>query len=185
MAVSKSKAKEWYTIVAPKMFGGKEIGKTPASDQKKLIGRRLIVSPIELTENFGKYYVKLAFKITDVNGNKVYTSFDGSECMRDYISRMILRRVRRVDTVQDLVTKDSLKIRVKSLAIISRRVKSSIKKRVRERMRELVKDSVEKMSLEEFMEKVLSDELKNRILRELRMIYPVRNFEFRKTEMLK
>lgn len=184
MVVKKAKAKEWFSIVAPKIFDEKEIGKTITSDPKNLINRRIEVSAIDLTNNLEKYYLKFSFRIKKIEGNKALTEFDGSECLRDYISRMVVRRVRRVDTVQDLITKDGKKIRVKGLAIIPRRIKSSIQKKVGNKIKELLKIEVENSTLDEFVKKILSDEIKNKILKEARKIYPVRNFEIRKTEFL-
>lgn len=183
MVVKKTKTKNWYTIIAPKIFDEREIGKTLVSDPEKILGRKIVISAIDLTDNFNKYYLKFSFKISQINGNKALTVFDGSECLRDYISRMILRRVRRVDTVQDLKTNDGIKLRVKALAIISRKAKSSVEETIRKKTEEMTKNFVENSSLEEFIKKILSDEMKNRILQELRKIYPVRNFEFRKTEV--
>jgi small subunit ribosomal protein S3Ae len=184
LVIRKAKAKTWYRILAPDFFGNKEIGLTPASDPNLLIGRRIAVSALDFTNDYNKYYLKFYFKIKQVNGENALTEFDGSECLRDYISRMVVRRVRRVDTVQDLVTKDGKKIRVKCIAIIPRRVKSSIQRTIAKNIKEMVKDIVENLKLEDFVKKILNDEIKNEILVELRKIYPVRNFEFRKTEML-
>lgn len=184
MVTKKTKTKEWFTIIAPKVFDEIEIGRTMVTDPKNLIGRRIILSLMELTNDFSKYYVKFVFKISRVEGNRAFADFDGSECMRDYISRMVVRRVRRIDAVQDLTTKDGVKIRVKGLAIISRRVKSSIQKTIRTSIKEMTKNEVENSTLDEFIEKMISDELKSRVLRETRSAYPVRNFEIRKTEII-
>lgn len=184
MVTKKTKSKEWFTIVAPKLFDEKDIGRTMVSDPKNLPGRKIILSMMELTEDFSKYYMKVIFKIVRVEGNRAFAEFNGSECMRDYISRMILRRVRRIDAVQDLKTKDGIIIRVKSLAIISRRVKSSIQKNIRAHIKEMMKEEVENSTLDEFIEKIISDEIKGRVLRETRQAYPVRTFEIRKTEII-
>jgi len=184
LVVKKTKAKEWFTIIAPKLFGEKEIGKTHAIEASNIIGRRINVSVVELSDDFSKYYMKFSFKITRIEGNKAFTEFDGSECLRDYISRMVVRRVRRIDTVQDLKTKDGKHIMVKGIAILSRRVKSSIQKAIASKIKEMVKELVESMNLEDFIQKLLTDEMKNRILQQAKKIYPVRNFEFRKIEAI-
>lgn len=184
MAVKKAKAKQWYTIVSPKMFGGKEIGKTMSADPEKLVGRRLTISAVELSNNYSKFYLKFTFRVTELNGNTAVTVFNRMEVMRDYISRMILRRVRRIDTIQSLKTKDGCHLRMKGLTVVSRRVKTSIEKKIRERVIELVRQNVERNDLEDLIEKVISDELKNRILQEIRRIYPIRNFEFRRIDVL-
>ena len=183
LVTKKTKAKEWFTIIAPKIFDEREIGRTMTSDPKSMIGRKLILSMMELTDSFDKFYMKISFRIIKIEGNKAYTIFDGSECLRDYISRMVLRRSRRIDTIQDLKTKDGLTMRVKCLAIISKRIKSNIQLKIRNQIKEKIKKEVESLTLEEFVNKIISDEIKKKILREERRIYPVRNFEIRKTEM--
>lgn len=185
MAIKKSKSKEWFTIVTPEYFDEKEIGRTMATDPNTIINRRIVVSLMELANNFSKYYMKFIFRITKINGNKAITEFDGSECLRDYISRMVLRRIRRVDTIQDLTTKDDVKIRVKGLAIVSSKTKTNVRDIIRNSIREMVKKEVESLTLEDFIKKIISDEFKNRVLQEARKIYPVRNFEIRKTEIIR
>jgi len=181
---SKSKSKEWFTIIAPKIFEERELGRTMVSDPQNLIGRKISLNLLELTRNFNKFYMKFTFRVTRLEGNKAFTEFDNSECMQDYISRMVVRRVRRIDTVQDLKTKDGVAIRIKGLGIISRRAKSSIQKTIRSSMKDMIKNFVENSTFNELIESILGDELKNYILKEARRIYPVRNFEVRKTQVL-
>lgn len=181
--VKKSKPKQWFSVIAPKVFNEMELAKTIAVDANSLINKRISLSVMELTNDFSKYYMKFFFRIKKVEGDKAFAEFDGSECMRDYISRMVLRRVRRIDTVQNLQTKDGKKIIVKGL-VISRRIKSNIQKTIRVKTKEMIKSEVENSTLDEFIKKILSDDLKNKILKEGRKIYPIRNFEVRKTEVI-
>lgn len=183
MAV-KLKGKQWFTILAPKYFDEREIGKTISTSPESLVGKTINVSAVELTNDINKYYIKLKFKISSVNGDKAFTQFYGSECLQDYISRMVLHRIRRIDSIQDLVTTDKVKIRVKGLTIVSKKMKSSIAGKIRQFVSNLIKKQVEESTLEEFLRKMLSSEIKNKVLREGRTIYPIRNFEVRKTEII-
>ena len=180
----KLKGKQWFTILAPKIFGEKEIGKTIASVPDALIGKTVNISAVELTNDINKYYLKLKFKVNAVNGEKAFTQFYGSECLQDYISRMVLHRIRRLDSIQDLTTKDNVKIRVKGLIIVPKKAKSSVAAKIRGFVSSLIKKQVEESTLEEFLQKMLSGEIKNKILREGRIIYPIRNVEIRKTEII-
>ena len=179
----KMKGKKWFAILAPEMFGSGELGKTLAVDAPSMVGRKISTSMMEMTGDFKKYYIKISLRITGVKDEKALTEFAGSECLADYVSRMVYRKTRRVDTVQDLKTKDGKNIRVKTITILPRRVKSSIQTTVRNKVGEMMKAEVEASTLEEFVEKMLSDEIKNKILDEARRIYPVRKFEIRKTEV--
>lgn len=185
MAVKKAKSKQWFTVVAPRMFGEKEIGTTLTFSPESLIGKSISLSAVELTNDISKYYLKLNFKIDKVEGNRALTEFYGSECMQDYISRMVVRRVRRIDTVQNLATKDGVKIRVKSLATISKKATSSVEVRFREFISKLLKELVESLTLEDFVKKMVANEIKIKVLKEGRKIYPVRNFEIRRTEVIR
>ncbi|MCS7105715.1 MAG: 30S ribosomal protein S3ae [Candidatus Aenigmarchaeota archaeon] len=182
--VKKAKAKQWFTIIAPDYLENKEIGKTLAEEPNPLIGRRITVNLVELTNDLSKYYMKFTFKIKKVEGEKAFADFDGSECLRDYISRMVLRKIRRIDTIQDLTTSDGVKIRVKGLAIVSRKINSKTKKFMRKRISEIIKEEVEKSKISEFVKKIIDNTIKNRVMQEARKIYPIRNFEIRKTEVL-
>lgn len=183
MAV-KLKGKQWFPIIASNFFGGKKIGQTPANSPENLIGRRIDLNAVELTNDLNKYYIKLHFRITSVNGAAI-AEFDGFECLQDYISRMVLRRIKRIDSIQDLKTTDGVMLRVKGLTIISKKATSNVERKIREFVSKIIKEEVEKSTLEKFLEKVLSNEIKNKIIKQGRVIYPIRNFEIRKTEVLK
>ncbi len=183
MPAKKTKTKEWYSIIAPKMFDEREIGKTMLSDPDNLVGRKINLSVLELTNDFSKYYMKISFQVEKVDEKKAYTTFAGTEVMRDYISRLVLRRVRRIDNVENISTKDGKKLVVKSVAIVPRRIKSSIQKVIREEIKKMVKEEVGNETLEEFVNDTISDQLKNKILKHVRRIYPVRTFEIRKVEV--
>ncbi len=180
----KLKGKQWFTILAPKYFGEKEIGKTISSIPEALIGKTINVSAVELTNDINKYYIKLKFKVTSVDDDKAFSQFHGSECLQDYISRMVLHRIRRIDSIQDLETSDKVKLRVKGLTIVSKKMKSSVMGIIRKFVSDIVKKYVEDSTLEEFLYQMLSNEIKDKVLKEGRRIYPIRNFEIRKVEVI-
>jgi len=180
----KLRGKEWYSLIAPKIFKEKVIGETPVGDSKTLIGRKLDVYLINLIDDLSKYYIKFYFKVKEVKDNKAYTEFDGLECLRDYISRMIRYGIARIDTVQDLTTKDKKKLKVKSIIITSKKIKKNVEISLKSFVEEKIKKTVEESKLDEFLEKIINDTLKNSILEEGGKIYPIRMFEIRKVETI-
>src|SRR3972149_1479503 len=114
MATKKSKPKQWVSIMAPKFFGEVEIGKTFATEPDYIIGRKIITNAMNVVNDLDKFYMKLIFTISSINGTKALTEFTGTQLMSEYITRLVLTRVRRTDLVQDLMTKDGVKVRVKS-----------------------------------------------------------------------
>lgn len=179
----KAKAKEWIKVVAPN-FGNVEIGETPYDEPQKIIGRRLIVSAIDVLNDYNKYYLKISFKIKELKEGKAIAEFDGFECTRDYIARMVVHRVRRIDAIVDGLTKDNRKLRVKMIAVTRRGIKKVAEKEIRRKMKEIVLEALAASNFEEAIKKLISDEFKEEIKKQLHKIYPLRYFEFRKVEVL-
>lgn len=177
--------KQWYEILAPKLFEERVIGETLAAEPKQLVGRVVEVSLLELSKDYSKFYIKLKFQIDRVDGNKAYTIFAGHEIMRERIYRMVQRRVRRVDLIQDLRTKDGVLIRVKTLFVLIRRVNTSIKASARTKAGEIVEKAVKESTLDELIKLIVTGELTSSIRKECNKISPVGNVEIRKSEILK
>lgn len=182
--VKKLKGKEWYVLLAPKIFKEKEIGETPVGDAKALIGRKVDVYLINLIDDLSKYYIKFYFKVNEIKENRAYTEFAGFECLKDYISRMIRYGIKRIDIVQDLTTSDKTKLRVKTIIITRKKMKRNVELELKKFIEEKIKKNIEANTLDNFIEKSMSDVLKNSIINEGSKIYPIRTFEIRKVEKL-
>ncbi len=178
----KLRGKEWYVLIAPKLFKEKEIGVTPVGDPKTLVGRKIDVHIINLIDDLSKYYIKFHFKVKEIKGEKAYTEFAGLECLRDYISRMIRYGIKKIDTIQDLTTSDKVKLRVKTVTITSKKMKKSVEIELKKFVEEKMKKNVETNKLDEFIEKTINDNFKHSLINEGSKIYPIRTFEIRRVE---
>src|SRR3989338_1330779 len=176
--------KQWYDIVAPEMFGSVVVGETPAADPAGLSGRVVEVSLMEISRDFQKFYIKLIFKVTSVDGNRALTKFVGHDCVYERISRMVQRHSRRVDIVQDVATKDGAKLRAKTIFILRKRVNNSIKSAARKVAKEMIEKAAAGSTLQELIESIIKGDLQLIVKKQCSRIYPVTNIEIRKTEML-
>lgn len=176
--------KQWYEIYSPKAFGEKMLGETPATDPKGLIGRRIVVSLLELSRDYSKFYIKLLFQIGDVQGNKAYTKLVGHDITRERIYRMVQRRVRRVDVIQDVVTKDGVKARIKTVFVLIRRIGTSIKSATRKMAKEIIEAQAKEKTFEELIRSIIAGELQQLVRKECFKISPLGNIEIRKSEIL-
>jgi len=179
----KIKGKDWYVLIAPKIFQEKVLGETPSDDPKKIISRTVEIPLVLLTNDMSKYYFKVKMKVVRVDGLKAYTEFAGLECLRDHIARVIRHRVTRIDTVQRLETKDGKKIAVKTVIVTNRRVTKGVEKDIKKFVEDLIAATVKESSLDEFVTKILKDSIKQRVLKEGSKIYPLKFFEVRKLEV--
>jgi small subunit ribosomal protein S3Ae len=176
------KVKVWLKLITPEFLGRKEVGEIPANEPEVAKGRRVILSAIDVLGDFNKYYLKFIFKIGEVDSQNAYLFFDGLECTRDYIARMIRRRVDRTDLIVDKVTKDNIKLRIKTITV-TRRVPRSIKTKIRKMIDEFLSKEISNLTMDEFILKIVSEDLKNSIIKEISKVYPIRHFEFRKIEV--
>lgn len=176
--------KQWYEIISPKMFGEKVVGETLAADPKQLVGRTIDVSLMEIIRDFSRFFIKLRFQITEVSGTKAYTKFTGHDTMYERVYRMVQRHTRRVDVIQDVETKDKVKLRVKTIFSLARRVNTSIKTDARALAREIVDRTAKESAFEDFISMIIKGDLQKTIRQDCAKIYPVGHIEIRKTEIL-
>ena len=181
--VSKLRGKDWYQIVAPKFFGDFVIGETPAMDSNQLIGRVIETSLTDFTGDPSKYYLKLYFKIKKIEENKAITEFLGHDCTRDYLARIVRKRTTRIDT-NDIIELVDKKMRVKSIAISNRHVSRSLEIKIRKMLRDNIREMLRELKTEEFIKEMIGGKIQQNIRKTISKVYPLRFFEFRKTEVI-
>jgi small subunit ribosomal protein S3Ae len=179
----KWKAKVWYNLLAPEMFNKQLLGETPTDTPDKLVGRVTEVTVQDLTGDFSKMHIKLAFRVSQVAGQDALTQFVGHDMTSDYIRRLTRRKRTRTDLTVDVVTKDGWNVRVKPMAITDRRIQSSKQRVIRTIMTKLVADVAAKQSIGEFVKGIISGDLAKTIALACKPIHPVSRVEVRKSEV--
>ncbi|BAW30840.1 MAG TPA: 30S ribosomal protein S3ae [Methanothermobacter sp.] len=178
------KEKNWYTVTAPRLFGEKEIGLTPARDPKLLSKRRVEATMRELTGDFSRQYVKLKFEIENITGDKAATKFIGHEVTTDYVRSMIRRGTSRVDAPKIVKTKDDYKIKIHILAITTRRAKSSQQKYMRKIIEDKIEEIASEKTFDELVEGIVTGKIASEIYHEAKKVYPLKRVEIIKTKVL-
>jgi len=180
----KWKAKEWYKVLAPRMFNEIEIGETPSADPNNLIGRTSEVTVQDLTGDFSKMHIKLKFKISGIDGHSAKTTFIGHDLTSDYVRRLTRRKKTKTDHVVDVKTKDGFTIRIKPMSIAEKRIQTAQEEAMRQIMGEtLVKMGTEK-SLSEIVKMIVSGDMAKDLARACRCVIPVKRIEVRKSEVI-
>jgi ribosomal protein S3AE len=75
-------------------------------------------------------------------------------------------------------------MRIKSIAITNRVVSEEIDTKIRKCISDFTEENVSKMKTEEFIREVIDGKLQQKIRKIVSKIYPLKHFEFRKTEVL-
>ncbi|MCY0867896.1 MAG: 30S ribosomal protein S3ae [Desulfurococcus sp.] len=180
----KWKLKKWYDVVVPQSLGGIVVATTPADTPEKLIGRVVETTLYDITGDITQVHVKLYFQVTSVEGNKALTRFKGHELARDYIKSLVRRKSSKIQGIVDVTTKDGYKLRVTIIALTSYRCKTTQKKAIRKIMREYILKKASELTLDEFLQEILSYKISSEIAELARKIYPIRRVEVYKSKLL-
>jgi len=180
--MAKVRGKEWYEIQIPEFLGNMIIGETPAIEPEKLKGRTIEMSLMDLSGDASKYHIKLFFRINEIKGNKALTEYFGHDCTRDFIARIVQKRTTRIDTNEVIKFEDG-KMRIKSIAISNKNLSNKLKKEIGKMIRNMIREELKGMEINKFIKNMILGKIQNKIKREVSKIYPLRFFEFRKTEV--
>ncbi|MFB6209643.1 MAG: hypothetical protein ABEJ56_05930 [Candidatus Nanohaloarchaea archaeon] len=176
--------KNWYEIQIPDVFDEDSVSETPAEKDSQVVGRTVSENLTELMDGSEKYYVDVELKVTDVEGNKAFSEINGMECSSEYVSRMIRKRSNRLDLVEDFETADGRKVRIKIVGATVKKTSTQTLKAVRNRITEIIDERTSENDYNQLMEQIFMDELQQELRDEVNDIYPFRELEVRKTELL-
>jgi small subunit ribosomal protein S3Ae len=179
----KWRAKEWYKVFAPDMFGCQQIAETLSADPLLLQGRVVSVALQDITGDFSKMHIKLNLRINRVAGFEAHTEFVGHDLTSDYIRRLTRRKHSKMDGVFEARTLDGYVIKVKPMAITEKRIQTSQQKAIRHLMNNVVTAAAGKQTMGELIKDVLSGDMAKNIFKECKPVYPIRKIEIRKTEI--
>jgi len=186
LAVTKTegwKAKQWYNLVAPEMFGKANIGETVADVPEKLIGRVIEITLGELTNDLSKQNIKLLLKVDSVGGDSAYTKFTGHQLTQDYLRSLIKRSTSNIETNISVLTKDGYTVRVKPSCYTIKRARANQVKAIRSIMNSVITSRAREMDMEQFVQEIVTGKLSASIYHDVKPIYPLRRVEVRKTEI--
>jgi len=167
------------------MFNEVFLAETPATDPKSVIGRNIEVSVAELLNDQKKYYMKLIFKLTDISGKTVYTRFNGFECTRDHVFRMVRKRTQKTEIIHYVNTKDGWKLQITMYVILNRNTTTTIQTTVRKKTIEIIENFAKNSEINDFVKAIVSGALQAKVKKECSKIYPVRISEVIKVEVIK
>jgi small subunit ribosomal protein S3Ae len=178
------KAKQWYKVISPEMFGRSPVGETVANDPERVVGRVIETTLGDLTNNFSKQNTKLRFRVDRVAGDSAYTRFVGHEMTTDYIRSLVKRRTSRIDAIVDVTTTDGYQVRVKPSCFTVKRARANQVKSIREISKQVVLQKASGLDLNQLIQEVVLGKLSLDIYKEAKMVYPLRRVEVRKTEIV-
>jgi small subunit ribosomal protein S3Ae len=175
--------KKWYKVVSPPYFGGVELGTVPADDPAKLVGRIVDGTLYDITNDFAHQYLKMYFRVEEVEGKTARTVFKGHEYSRDYLRSLVRRRTTRVDGIFNVVTKDKYGLMLAVSVFTLSRIKTSQEQEIRAIMNSIIKEKASALTFDQFVQELVLGKIASDIYNEAKKISPLRHVGVRKSKL--
>jgi len=175
--------KKWYTVMSPPYFGGVELGAIPSDDPSKLIGRIVDSTLYDITNDFAHQYLKLYFRVEEVEGKTARTVFKGHEYSRDYLRSLVRRRTTRVDGIFNVTTKDNYGLTLAVSVFTLSRIKTSQEHVIRSIMSKIVKEKASTLTFDQFVQELVLGKVASDIYNDSKKISPLRHVGVRKSKL--
>ena len=176
--------KNWYPILAPRIFNRQAIGDIALPEAQKAVGRIVKVNLGNLTGDMKKQNVTVAFKIIGVADNKLQTEVIGYKIIDSMMKRFVKRGKNRVDCSFIAVASDGSKMRIKTIMITGNLTHHSSLTDLRNNCEEDIKRIMGKESYENILNDIANHRLQSILKKRLSKIYPLRLMEIRELKLL-
>ena len=185
MAKTKVAKKEWYPIIAPKIFRGAVLGETPVYEPDKMIGKSMSENLMNLTNDVKKQNIKVVFEIVNVENNRALTEITGYKMVPSSVKRLVRRNIEKVDMSFSCSTSDNKKIRIKPLIITRFAVSSSVGAKIRKNAEEFITKYVQGITYDNLANDLITHNLQDSLRAGLNKVYPLRVCEIRSMYVFK
>ena len=175
--------KRWYAVLSPPYFGAIELGTLPTDDSAKLVGRVIDATLYDITDDFTHQYLRMFFRIIDVEDKIAHTIFKGHEYSQDYLRSLVRRRTTRVDGTQTITTKDGFQLRLAVCAFTLSRIKTSQEHVIRRITRRIIEEKAGVLTFDQFAQEVVLGKIASDIYNEAKKIAPLRHVGIRKSKL--
>jgi len=142
-----------------------------------LIGKNIKVNLMNLTKDPKRSNVNLTFKVESVKENKGITKIIGYEIIPATVKRLVKRNRNKINLSFVCSTSDNMQIRIKPLVITKAKTKGSVLTSLRKAIIDELSKLVNLLNFEEFMMQVIAHKLQTNLKKQLKKIYPIKNFE--------
>lgn len=186
--VVKSKAKKIkkkfpVEFVAPEFLNSKSLGHSNVSDLNAVIGKTSKMNMMYISGNVKNQNVRLVFKVTEVASGLAKTAVTSYSQIPYYLGRFVKAGSDLVEDSFTVTTKDGKNVRVKPFVVTKKNTSQMTISALRIKVRELVAQEAASKNFDELMSSVIFSKVQATFRNEVKKIFPVKVFEFRKVEL--
>ena len=183
--VSKIKVKKklWFKILAPKLFGEKEIGESYLTAAGTAVGRTVKINLRDLSGSMRDQNAYISFKIAGVQGNTLQTETIGYELTPAYVKRAVRKGTVRLDDYVALRSKDGKNVVLKIFMVTGSYAQRSAQKQLRRHVKSMLADEVTKSTFEALISNLASYKIQAALRKRLHKVCPVKEIAVRMVKL--
>jgi len=179
MAKVKTLKKQWYPIIAPKLFRNAVLGETLVYDPERMIGKPITQNLMNLTSDVKRQNININFEIVEVKDDKAYTNIVGYNMVQSSVKRLVRRDINKIDMSFKCSTSDKKTICIKPILITRAATSGSIAAKIRKNAQEFLTRQIGSISYDAFTNDLISHKLQSTLKAHLKKVYPLRICEIR------
>lgn len=183
--VKKVKKKFPVEILAPEYLNSVSLGSVNTVDLNSFVGKTAKINMMYVTGNVKNQNIRLTFSVTEVSSGLGKTQVICYEQIPYYLGRFVKAGSDLVEDSFVGTTKDKVNVRVKPFIVTKQNVGKNVLSSVRLKAREVINTDISSKTYDEFISSVISGKLQNVFRNEVKKVFPLKSFEFKKVELEK
>ena len=175
----KTKKKFWFKIIAPEVFGQKEIGESYLPSAESGVGRMVDIALKEVTGNVKDQNAYLRFKIISAKNSMLQAELAGYHLTPSYVRRAVKKTTNRIDHYFTGRLKDGKYVIVKCLLVTMRKIQRSLRSRLQKQLQDFVREEMRNNTADAFLSAVAYGKIQQAARKRLAKLYPLRELALR------
>ncbi len=171
--------KEWYPILAPKLFQNAVLGETYVYEPQEMVGKGIVSNLMSLTNDIKRQNINISFRVNSVENGKAFADVIGYYMLNSSIRRMVRRDIEKIDMSFSCKTSDNKTLQVKPLFIARSATKGSVAAKIRRIAQDSLIRYISSVTYDTFVNDLVSHKVQTSLKNELSKVYPLRVCEIR------
>jgi ribosomal protein S3AE len=176
--------KEWFQILAPRIFNNAYLGETHVFESRQMMGKGLTANLMNLTNDSKRQNININFEVIDVQNDKGITNIVGYFMVPSSVKRLIRRNIERIDMSFSCKTSDNKDLRVKPLMITRSATTGSVVAKIRKTARDFLVKHIANSTYDGLISNLVNHNIQSTLRKDLSKIYPLRICEIRSMELI-
>lgn len=184
MANLKQVKKRWFQIQAPKTFNATFLGDTFLATPEEGIGKKLIISLAQLTNDSQKQNINIEFEIVKTEKDILRTRIVNYFIMPAALRKVARKGKDKLENSFSAKNKDDQELRIKTVFVPRKKIKGGISSNLQNTSKELIRERLKTMTYEELITDLITRKFQSILSKDLKKIYPLSFCEIRWAELV-